>query len=82
MTEKERKIRALKSHSEDALLSLAEVASQLGVSRGTVAQWVESRLVAYVRYPGGRRRVRQSTVDRIRTELEANEKPEEFYDQL
>jgi len=76
MTDKERKIRALKTHSEDALLTFSEAGQQLGVTRSAVAQWADTGRLAYCRLPGGRRRVRQSTVDRIRTEIIENGEPE------
>jgi excisionase family DNA binding protein len=76
MTDKERKIRSLRTHSEDPLLSFSEVGQQLGVTRTAVAQWAETGRLAYCRLPGGRRRVRQSVVDRIREEIVANGEPE------
>lgn len=49
------------------LLRQAEFARQIGVSEGTVRRWIATGRVAYVRLPGGERRIVSDEVQRILT---------------
>jgi excisionase family DNA binding protein len=47
------------------LLRQAEFARQIGVSESTVKRWLTTGRVAFVRLPGGERRVPSDEVERI-----------------
>lgn len=56
------------THRQDNLLTLKEVAAQIGVAEVTIGRWVRqhgTRRLKSVRMPSGLRKVRQSTVDKI-----------------
>jgi len=64
------KVEAAPSHQDDPLLDFKEVARQLGVDIRTIARWslpdaMGRRRLKTVRYPSGRRKVRQSVVNQI-----------------
>lgn len=53
------------THSDDAILSLAEVARQLGKSPQTVARWARDGLITMIRMPSNMPGVRQSEVNKF-----------------
>lgn len=51
------------THDEDPLLTLEEVARQIGKTGPTIGRWVNDGLLECIRLPSGLRAVRQSTVN-------------------
>ncbi|WP_367264959.1 helix-turn-helix domain-containing protein [Trueperella pyogenes] len=54
------------------LLTTAEVAERLDVSRGTVLNWCRAGDLTFVRYPSGQYRIPVSEVERILTPVAAS----------
>lgn len=61
------KVEKAPTNSEDRILDIKEVASQLGRSVPCVHRWVAEGLIATVRMPSGLKKVRQSTVNKFLT---------------
>lgn len=53
------------THAEDPILSLHEVARQIGKSPQTIGRWLKDGLLAYIRMPNGLRGVRKSEVNKF-----------------
>lgn len=56
------------THREDPLLSLKEAAAMIGVDERTIHRWATQhgrRRIKSVRFPSGRRKIRQSVVNQI-----------------
>jgi excisionase family DNA binding protein len=54
---------------EDRMLSIGEVAQQLGVHVNTVRQWANKGLIDHVKLPSGYRRFTQAAVDKFKCEM-------------
>jgi excisionase family DNA binding protein len=65
------------SHAADPLLTPNQAAVMLGVSTSTVRNWIADKLIPYIRLPGGFFRIRQSRIDGLFREVQAN-KTNEF----
>lgn len=52
-------------HSDEELLTAAEVAAELRVTRVTVGRWARDGRLASIRLPGGTLRFRRSDVDAL-----------------
>lgn len=57
----------------EKLLSISEVARQLGVHVNTVRSWSDKGYIEHVRLPSGYRRFTQEAVDRLKRSMEQNE---------
>lgn len=55
----------LPTHQDDPLLTITEVARQLGKSHTTIARWIQDGLLVAVMQPGGRVSVRKSQVNQF-----------------
>jgi len=55
------------AHAEDPFLGVSAAADQLGVSHTTITRWVHDRLMTAVMFPGNRLMIRQSEVDKWKT---------------
>lgn len=53
------------THKEDPMLTLSDVARQLGKSHTTIARWVQDGLLKAVMLPGGRMAIRKSVVNQF-----------------
>lgn len=53
------------THAEDPILSLHEVARQIGKSPQTIGRWVKDGLIAAIRMPNGFAGVRKSEVNKF-----------------
>ena len=53
------------THREDPLLTISDVADQIGRHRNTVSQWIKDGLLASVVDPTGLARIRKSVVNKL-----------------
>lgn len=51
------------THQEDPLLTLTQAGDMMGVTHTTIKSWIMTGVLQGVMLPGGRLRVRQSSVD-------------------
>jgi excisionase family DNA binding protein len=58
------------SQAKETVLSVAEVASELGVARITVRRWLKARVIEGFQLPGGHYRIPASEVHRIQATKE------------
>lgn len=63
MSKAEKKTATPPTHKEDPLLTLTEVARQLGVTPQTISRWVADGLLVAIRQPSGLWKVRKSEVN-------------------
>ena len=57
----------VKSQVKEKVLSVAEVAVELGVARITVRRWLKSKVIEGFQLPGGHYRIPVCEVERIQT---------------